>query len=344
MNENPPDFSPADFDLLFNEQRQPLRNVLVRLAGEAHADDLLQETYIKAVRGWHGFQGQANRATWLHRIARNAALDFLRSRQNREAKLNTPLEGDAAEGNEMAFYDPAVRTKNIEAEEMHGCIREYLERLPASQREILELKDLHGLTNPEIAQRLGVTVDTAKIRLHRARAALRREMEAGCEIYQSDNGDLACDRRDGGCVSLAPEISSKEVTPDTGARCPESDGRISNNENIMFSSSSNCCAPTSCAAPAPSAATSSQFTAVAAEFVALGAAIGSNCEHCLRYHTAEALKVGISIDDIAKAIEMAEKVKGTPAQLMRRLAERLLKNGGRDSEAAPSTTGGCGCQ
>lgn len=336
--------TPSGLDLLFTEQKQRLRNLLVGLAGDAHADDLLQETYIKAARGWHGFQGQSNRATWLHRIARNAAVDFLRSRQNREAKLNTPLEAGEVEGNERAFHDPAVRTKNIEAEEMHGCIREYVGRLPAPQREILELKDLHGLTNPEIAQRLGVTLNTAKIRLHRARAALRREMEEGCDIYQSDTGDLACDRRAGGCVSLAQAISSKEVTPETGARCSESDGWNSNNENIMFSSSSNCCASTPSAAPAAAPASSSQFTAVAAEFVALGAAIGSNCEHCLRYHTAEALKVGISIEDIARAIEMAEKVKGTPAQLMRRLAERLLKNGGRDSEAAPSSTGGCGCQ
>ncbi|MFT3780514.1 MAG: sigma-70 family RNA polymerase sigma factor [Nibricoccus sp.] len=326
---------------LMTERKAALRRLLARMASEADADDLLQETWLKAARAWPKFRGDSDPATWLHRIAQNAALDHLKSRRNREAmKTETIPEKDSC----AEFVEPAVRTMNIETAEMHGCVREYIERLPAAHREVLELKDLRGLTSRECAEHIGISLETAKIRLHRARAALRRELEEGCEFYQRETGDLACDRRDSRHVSFDLEISSKQVTPESGAQCSDPEGRNSNNEKIMSSSSSNCCAPMECAAPASSAAASgSQFTAIAAEFVALGAAIGANCELCLRHHTAEALKVGISIEDIARAIEMAEKVKATPAQLMRRLAERLVKNGGREAEPAASPAGGCGC-
>lgn len=330
--------SPIDFPKLLREQSAAIKGLLARMTSAAEADDLFQEVSLKAARALNSFRGDAEPATWLHQIARNTALDHLKSRRHRQtAQTDAMPEEEAYE----ALMQPAIGTKAIEADEMHGCIREYVAQLATPQRQILEMKDFQGLSNAEIAQQLGISVAAAKIRLHRARAALRESLETGCEFYQSDTGDLACDRRDQSNVSLARAISSKEMTSESGARCSDADG-VSSNRDKTMSSSSNCCAPMSCAAPAPAAEARSLFTPIAAEFVALGAAIGANCELCLRHHTAEALKVGISIEDIARAVEMAEKVKATPSQLMHRLAERLIKNGGRDSEpAAPA--GSCGC-
>lgn len=97
-------------------------------------------------------------------------------------------------------------------------------------------------------------------------------------------------------------------------------------------------ASSSCAAPQPSAVPDSHYNPIAAEFVAIGAAIGANCEPCLRHHTREAMKLGISADDIAKAVAFAATVKETPAQNILKLAQRLTQPGGEASGAA-----NCGC-
>lgn len=106
-----------------------------------------------------------------------------------------------------------------------------------------------------------------------------------------------------------------------------------------------CAAPAnanSCAAPAAG------FSPIAAQYVAIGAAIGANCEPCLRFHVREALRVGISAADIDKAVAKAASVKETPARSILKLAERLTQPGGEgapESCAAPArgAATGCGC-
>jgi AhpD family alkylhydroperoxidase len=179
----------------------------------------------------------------------------------------------------------------------------------------------------------------AKIRLHRARTALRRLLAEGCEFYQSDTGTLACDRRQSATVSLPATISSKEVQPEVGAHCAEPFEPNTNHQNNMSSSSScGCAAPETCD-PAVSAGTF--YTPIAAEFVAIGAAIGANCEPCLRFHVREAMKLGISAMDIAKAIATAAQVKDTPARNILKLAERLTQPGGEQNDS-PAPTSCCG--
>jgi AhpD family alkylhydroperoxidase len=85
------------------------------------------------------------------------------------------------------------------------------------------------------------------------------------------------------------------------------------------------------AAPAPSL-----FTDAVAELVAIGAAIGSNCEPCFKFHYASARKLGVSREDMASAVEMARRVKDTPAQSILALADRFLKPGDDRSENAQS--------
>jgi len=73
-----------------------------------------------------------------------------------------------------------------------------------------------------------------------------------------------------------------------------------------------------------SAASPSIFTPAVAELVAIGAAIGANCEPCFKYHYSEARKLGVSRDDMAKAVELADRVKRAPAQNMLVLADKIL--------------------
>lgn len=82
------------------------------------------------------------------------------------------------------------------------------------------------------------------------------------------------------------------------------------------------------------------YTPLVDELVAVAAAIGSNCEPCLEYHVELALRLGLSRDDIARAVKTARKVKDTPARHIANRADELLSE---VAPAAPTVAGGCGC-
>ena len=90
---------------------------------------------------------------------------------------------------------------------MNRCIRGRVETLPESYRSVLALSELAGMTNAEIASALGTTEGAVKIRLHRARAALRKDLGSYCALYRDERDELACepksDDRDSGQVPPA---------------------------------------------------------------------------------------------------------------------------------------------
>jgi RNA polymerase sigma-70 factor (ECF subfamily) len=81
--------------------------------------------------------------------------------------------------------------------EMNQCIRQVVEGLPVLYRDAITLSDIDGLKNAEIADRLGVSVDTVKMRLHRGRGMLRQAMETRCDFYRDQRLGLACDAKTG---------------------------------------------------------------------------------------------------------------------------------------------------
>jgi AhpD family alkylhydroperoxidase len=99
----------------------------------------------------------------------------------------------------------------------------------------------------------------------------------------------------------------------------------------------------SCCAAPKSGPADSLFNPVAAEFAAIGAAIGANCEPCLRHHVREAMKLGITAADVAQAVAVAVSVKQTPAANILKLAARLTENDGAETSAPPGETNACGC-
>jgi RNA polymerase sigma-70 factor (ECF subfamily) len=76
---------------------------------------------------------------------------------------------------------------------MSECVLRFLARLPASQRAVLVLHDLHGYTDPEIAAELGIALQNAKMRLHRARTGLRAALAEGCAFSRNDRGVFICE-------------------------------------------------------------------------------------------------------------------------------------------------------
>jgi RNA polymerase sigma-70 factor (ECF subfamily) len=174
--------------------------VLRYLAGFVDADeaaDLAQVTMIKVSEHLPEFRGESSLSTWIYRIATNVALDRLRQRSpDRVAIGGEPdAEDDDLDENVPAqLQAPSAETAAMR-NEMSGCVREFVDRLPASYRSILVLSDIEGLTNGEIAEITGLSLDTVKIRLHRARIKLRAELRAGCSIERDERNELACDRR-----------------------------------------------------------------------------------------------------------------------------------------------------
>ncbi|MBW2706565.1 MAG: RNA polymerase sigma factor, partial [Deltaproteobacteria bacterium] len=109
----------------------------------------------------------------------------------------TPLEDSA----EVANNTPTITQADISTDqkvirkEMSECVREYVDRLPPDHRTVLVLKELEGFKNREIADILDISLENVKIRLHRARARLKLELDDGCDFYHNDEGTLVCDRK-----------------------------------------------------------------------------------------------------------------------------------------------------
>ncbi len=80
-------------------------------------------------------------------------------------------------------------------QEMNGCIREIIQMLPETHRSVIVLSELEGLGDAEIAAILEITLPAAKIRLHRARTRLRKELTTACVFYRDDRQEFAYDRK-----------------------------------------------------------------------------------------------------------------------------------------------------
>lgn len=162
------------------------------MVGETDAEDLTQSVMLKASEGLSTFRGDSSISTWIYRIATNAALDKLRKRRI-QPLVDTEQEFDEEQ------MPPPVQTALVETaairEEMSACLGEFVARLPETYKTVMILSELEGFTNAEIAAMLGLTLDTVKIRLHRAREKLRKNLQAGCTFYRDDADELACDRK-----------------------------------------------------------------------------------------------------------------------------------------------------
>jgi RNA polymerase sigma-70 factor (ECF subfamily) len=172
---------------------------LVRLArlyvADNAAEDVAQETWLALLRGLDGFEGRASLKTWLFRVLVNRA----RTRGARDART-VPFSSlvDA----EIDAFEPAVSSdrfrgpddrwpghwlvpppkqplpeEQLLAGELRHTIRTAVDRLPAAQREVVTLRDVHGLSAEEVCELLGLTVGNQRVLLHRGRSKVRGMLE-----------------------------------------------------------------------------------------------------------------------------------------------------------------------
>jgi len=143
---------------------------------EEDARDAVQEAFVNAWKGLPRFTEGSRLSTWLHRIAVNAALMKLRSRRRHpEERIEDLLPTFVEDGHQTRpsepWSDPADLA--LDRKELQATVRQAIDRLPETYRLVLLLRDIEGLDTAETAEVLGVTENAVKLRLHRARQALR---------------------------------------------------------------------------------------------------------------------------------------------------------------------------
>ncbi len=162
----------AAFAALVRAHQDEVYTLARRLVGDPHlAADIAQETLVRAWRALPRFRGDAKLSTWLHRITVNTAWTH-RDRARRNAAI--PLDEVAELAALPGPTDPEFAGELVE---LRGQLRMALNRLPEGQRQVVVMKDVYGWSHLEISEAMGISVTAAKVRLHRARARLARDLE-----------------------------------------------------------------------------------------------------------------------------------------------------------------------
>jgi RNA polymerase sigma-70 factor (ECF subfamily) len=162
----------------FRQLVEPYRHALevhcYRMLGSAQdADDLVQETLLRAWRALERFEPRVQFQTWLYRIATNACLDELERRTRRPEPVD-PFPDRPSNETASPTYDPAARYALREGMEL--ALMRAIQELPGRQRAVLIFRDVLGWTAPEVAEVLGSTVASVNSALQRARGTIDRHL------------------------------------------------------------------------------------------------------------------------------------------------------------------------
>lgn len=158
------------------------------MKSEDDARDAVQDALLSAFSGLKSFSGGSQLSTWLHRIVVNAALMKLRRRRRKpEQSIDELLPRFDDQGYHVD--DPrqwgAPSADLLEQRETRAQVRACIERLPETYRTVLMMRDIEELDTEEVAALLGVTPNAVKVRLHRARQALRTLLEREFQAAES---------------------------------------------------------------------------------------------------------------------------------------------------------------
>jgi RNA polymerase sigma-70 factor (ECF subfamily) len=201
LAENTVSNQPVKFREIFDTYHPIILRYLTRIVGQSEAEDVTQEVLIKVSKGLQQFRGDSSINTWIYRIATNCAIDRLRGRSERQPPdsehVMTVEDSDNIPEQESCCIEsesPSVETGVIR-KEMSQCVLEYVNRLSENYRAVLVLSELEGLSNAEIADIIGISLDSVKIRLHRARQKLHQELSTGCNFHRDERNEFACARK-----------------------------------------------------------------------------------------------------------------------------------------------------
>ena len=142
------------------------------------AEEVVQDAFWTVIRKIDGFRGESAFGSWLYRIVANAAYQKLRRSRRRELSLDEvmPVFDDrGCHAVPMPDWSARVDDPSIQTE-LRLALTSAIEELPAAYRSVLVLRDVRGLSNPEIAEVMGLSIPVVKTRVHRARLFLRKQL------------------------------------------------------------------------------------------------------------------------------------------------------------------------
>ena len=169
------------FEILLGRHRKSVYNFILRFVGDKEtAEDLLQETFMRVIKGADAYKRQAKFTTWLYTIARNLCVDQTRRRKHRRhASLDAPMDSsedsgslmDVIAGNEMASDRKSVN------KELFATMQRAIAGLSEEQREVFLMREFLDLPFKQIAEVVGVPENTVKSRMRYALEKLRLELD-----------------------------------------------------------------------------------------------------------------------------------------------------------------------
>ena len=161
------------FRLIFERYSRPLLGFIFDMIGDRHtAEDLAQETFVRAFRGLAGLRDESKLSTWLFQIAKNVARESLRERRRGGASVEID---DEEVFFELQDQGPTPAGRLLD-KELNGVIQKALMKLDEDKRLVFTLKVLQHRSYEEIAEITGFSVGKLKTDLHRARAEMRRRI------------------------------------------------------------------------------------------------------------------------------------------------------------------------
>jgi len=163
------------FRLLVDRHSNAVFRVAYRMTGNEHdADDVVQETLLRAYRQLARFEERANFGTWLHRIAINCSLDLLRARGRADKHYGGDPEEAELSG---AAKSDAQQDRLLLSAELQKQVATAMERLSGNERTAFVLRHFEGMPVEEIGKTLGIQVNAAKHTIFRAVGKLRESLE-----------------------------------------------------------------------------------------------------------------------------------------------------------------------
>lgn len=186
------------FEALVAPHVRALRSYLLRMSGSPDdADDLVQDTLVKAFEQVAGFRGEASFKTWLFRIASNTAIDLLRTRKRWAEDAQDRAKADAAADTEFAPRAREAATAGPHGlyemrEHVSFCFTCVAKTLPPDQQAALLLRDVYELSNEEGARATDKTVAAFKHLVHDARATMDAIFERRCALVSKTGACWQC--------------------------------------------------------------------------------------------------------------------------------------------------------
>ena len=191
------------YDLEYDRVR---KFILGSVRDEWVADDLVQETFVRAHAGLSGLRDGEKVSSWIFSIAYNLCRDHFR-----EAKKSS---GNKAEDlDATTFSDAPSAQRELEQRQMGDCVQETVNQLPDSLRTVVYLYDMLEFSHAEIGEILGITTENAKVRLHRARKKLKSLLEEKCTFRVDERNVFICEPQPAKQTDSPHRVARPETLP-----------------------------------------------------------------------------------------------------------------------------------